>query len=101
LKPALATIAKSVHVPSMTLQLEIPDDALDSLSADGLSAAGVLKLEVAVALYQRGGVSVGKAREIAGVSRMEFETILSKRNIVRNYSGDDLASDVAWVRTTN
>ena len=70
----------------MTLQLEIPDGALDSLTADGLSAAGVLKLEVALALYQRGILSIGKAREIAGVSRMEFETILAARNIVRNYS---------------
>ncbi len=83
----------------MTLALEIPDDAVSSLGVPVRDASSVLKLELALALYQRGTVSIGAATQIAGVKRFEFEAALAEREIERNYNADDLASDHAWAKS--
>ena len=85
----------------MTLTLEIPDDAVFSLGTPGRDAASVLKLELALALYQRGALSIGAASQVAGLKRFEFEAALAEREIERNYGADDLASDAAWAKSTS
>ncbi|MEA3459719.1 MAG: UPF0175 family protein, partial [Chloroflexota bacterium] len=40
-----------------------------------------LKIEIALSLYEREEVSLGRAVEIAGVSREEFKEILASRGI--------------------
>lgn len=92
---------KGVHVPSMTLTLEIPDDAVCSLGNPGRDAASVLKLELALALYQRGALSIGAASQVAGLKRFEFEAALAEREIERNYGAEDRASDVAWAKSAS
>jgi len=42
-----------------------------------------LKIEIALSLYEREEVSLGRAVEIAGVSREEFKEILASRGIER------------------
>lgn len=54
-----------------------------------------LRLEIAIALYDRDVLSFGKARKLAGMSHFEFEKLLFDRNIPSKFTIDDLNSDIA------
>jgi len=41
---------------------------------------------------------LGKAAEMSGLKRGEFEAVLAERQASRTYSRDDLADDLASVR---
>ena len=47
-----------------------------------------LSLEAAVQLYREGEVTLGRAAEIAGITRWEFETLLVDRGIARSVTSD-------------
>jgi predicted HTH domain antitoxin len=74
--------------------LEIPRDVLDSAR---LSVAD-LKIELAVSLYAQRRLSVGKARELAGLSLWEFRQLLAARHIPVHYDETDLNDDVATLK---
>jgi predicted HTH domain antitoxin len=82
----------------MPLLIEISDEVLDALRLPREEVDGELRAELAAVLYARGALSLGKATEMARLSRWAFEDLLAKRNIVRNYSEDDLRHDLAWRR---
>ena len=73
--------------------LEIPQDILDAarLTVDEL------KVEV-VYLYAQGRLSIGKARELAGMTLWEFRQLLGSRRIPPHYDMADLGEDVATLR---
>jgi predicted HTH domain antitoxin len=80
----------------MSIQvLEIDQDILDSarLTADEAKA------ELAVHLYSRGRLSVGKAHELAGMSLWGFRQLLALRQISPHYDEDDLLADVATLQS--
>lgn len=56
------------------------------------------RVETAVRRYRDGEVSIGRATELAGVSRWRFLDILDDRGIEVNYTEDDLAADLEAVR---
>jgi len=74
--------------------LEIPRDVLDSarLSLDDV------KLELAVSLYAQHRLSIGKARELAGLSLWEFRQWLAARRVPAHYDEIDLAEDVTTLK---
>ena len=47
-----------------------------------------LSVEAAVQLYREGEVTLGRAAEIAGITRWEFETLLADRGIARSVTSD-------------
>lgn len=47
-----------------------------------------LSIEAAVQLYREGEITLGRAAEIAGLTRWEFETLLADRGVVRFVSPD-------------
>ena len=55
-----------------------------------------LQRELAVALYQRGILSSGKAAALAGMNRWEWEELLGARKIPRHYADEDLGQDIAY-----
>ncbi|MEM7736973.1 MAG: UPF0175 family protein [Deinococcota bacterium] len=69
--------------------LDIPQDILDAAQLTAEEA----KQELALSLYASGRLSVGKARELAGLSLWEFRQRLAARKIPVHYSVDDLADD--------
>ena len=71
--------------------IEIPQDVMD---ATRLSAAGI-KQELALALYAGRRLSLGKARELAGLSLWEFRQQLRLRHIGPHFGDDDLDEDLA------
>ena len=74
--------------------LHIPQEILDSarLTLDDL------RLELAVHLYREGRLSIGKARELAGMSLWGFRQILAARKIPPHYDVEGLEEDVATLR---
>jgi len=74
--------------------LEVPQDVLDSARL----TVPELKVEMAVYLYAQRRLSIGKARELAGMGLWEFRQVLASRHIPPHYDIDDLDADVAALR---
>ncbi len=74
--------------------LEVPQSILDSARL----TISDLKVEIAVYLYAQGRLSIGKARELAGMSLWEFRQLLASRRISPHYEEVDLNEDVATLR---
>ncbi len=74
--------------------ITIPQHILDSarLSVDEL------KQELAVSLYAQGRLSIGKARELAGMPLWTFRQLLASRGISPHYEVEDLEEDLATLR---
>ena len=53
-----------------------------------------LKVELAVQLYQQRRLSIGHARELAGMSLWEFRQLLASRRISPHYDVADLDEDL-------
>jgi predicted HTH domain antitoxin len=57
-----------------------------------------LRTELAVHLYQRQKLSLGKARELAGLSVWQFLQLLGSRSIPVNYDDEQFEEDVATLK---
>ena len=55
--------------------------------------------ELALALYWRGVLPLGKARQLAEMTRWQFEELLGQRRVARHYTEKDLAEDQAYARS--
>jgi predicted HTH domain antitoxin len=74
--------------------LEVSQDVLDSARL----TPAELKVEMAVHLYAQGRLSIGKARELAGMALWEFRQLLASRRIAPHYDEAELDEDVATLR---
>ena len=76
-------------------QIDIPQEILDSarLSPDQL------KQELAISLYAQRRLSIGKARELAGMSLWRFRQLLASRELPAHYDESDLFVDLDSVST--
>ena len=61
-------------------------------------SADEAKQELALSLYARGRLSVGKARELAGMSLWRFRQLLALRGVPPHYDVPDLEQDLATLR---
>jgi len=78
------------------LVLEVPEEVRRALRLPPDEVEGELRKELALALYQRGVLSLGKARVLARMTRWEFEDLLGRRKIPRHYTEQDLEEDLAY-----
>jgi len=78
----------------MSLMLEIPEEAVNAMRLPRGEVERELRKELALALYARGALSIGKSAEVAGLSRREFEAMLAQRRIERPYSSEELERDL-------
>jgi predicted HTH domain antitoxin len=74
------------------MTLEIPIEATKARTPEWAA------LHLAIGLYVSAEMSLGKAAEIASLTRDEFLEELRKRKISLNYSTDDLRADLKAVR---
>lgn len=80
----------------MSLTINIPDDIWQAIRLPETDRQGHLLIELAVSLYQRGILSLGKARSLAGMTKWEFHETLGKRKTERHYNQDDLDNDIEY-----
>lgn len=74
--------------------LELPPGVMEAarLTPDGL------KLELALTLYRQERLSFGKARELAGLSVIDFHCELGLRKIPIHYAIVDFEQDIATLK---
>ena len=82
----------------MSLQLAIPDSILRAIRLPEQRIEKELLCELAVSLYAQNLLSLGKARELAQLSKYEFGQLLAQRGIPRHYGAEELADDLAYAR---
>ena len=80
--------------------IDIPDDVLASMKLPEKDKERLLKIELAIALYQRGILSMGKARKLAGMSKWEFIDELARRKIERHYAVKELEEDISFAKSS-
>ena len=80
----------------MSVTLDIPDDLVERLRTDRAQAEAQLRLELAIALYRDGKLPPGRAAELAGLGRWEFENVLRDRQVLMPYTLTDLEHDIAY-----
>jgi predicted HTH domain antitoxin len=71
------------------MTLTIDDDILH---AARLSEAE-LRIEMAVALFQRESLTLALAADLAGLDRLQFQHVLASRQIPMHYTAEDLDED--------
>jgi predicted HTH domain antitoxin len=76
------------------LTLEVPSEVIDALKLPPEEAEGEIRHELALALYRRGVLSLGKARVLAQMTRWQFDQLLGERRVPRHYTASDLAEDI-------
>lgn len=74
--------------------IEIPQVILEAARMTSDAA----RRELAIALYAQGRLSLGKARELAGMALWELRQVLATRRIAPHYDMAALAEDVATLR---
>lgn len=82
----------------MSLVIEIPDEVANAIRLPAGEQNQLLKTELALALYARGILSFGKARELTAMNRIEFGLLLGRRGIPRHYTERDLEDDITYAR---
>ena len=78
-----------------TINIEFPFDILLTINESENELKKRIKISLAIQLYSQQKVTIGKASQIAGVSRFEFETILSEDKIpISNLDLEDVLGDI-------
>ena len=79
---------------SATVAIDIPREILH---VTRLSPAE-LKRELAIALFEQGKLSFGKARELAGMPPWQFQHLLASRSLEIHHGLDEYEQDLAALR---
>jgi predicted HTH domain antitoxin len=81
-------------ITNATYNLSISRDILDSARI----TIEELRLELAISLYVQRRLSIGKARELADKTLLEFRKILAARKIPVHYDASDLQDDLETIQ---
>ena len=79
----------------MPLQLEFSDEIQDALRIPPDEQEGRLRRELALRLYEKGLLSLGKARQLAGMEKWNFLLLLAQDGISRQYDKKELDRDLS------
>lgn len=82
----------------MSVTLDIPDDVMAALPVAESQRKPLLMLEIACALYARDLLSLGRAADLAGMTKMDFGAEVGRRGIARHYTATELEADLAYAR---
>ncbi|MFK7971638.1 MAG: UPF0175 family protein [Bacteroidia bacterium] len=66
---------------AQTISIDFPSDILLTINESEQELKKRIKLSLAIQLYSQLKITLGKASQIAGMSRLEFEATLSDMNI--------------------
>lgn len=76
------------------ISIDIPREVLHAAKM----STQELKQELAISLYEKGKLSFGKAREIAGMKIGAFQQLLGSRDIPVNYDVESYEEDLETLK---
>lgn len=79
------------------MSLVISDDIV---KASGFSESELL-LEIVIMLFQQDKISLGKASELLGMHRMQFQKLLAARGICVHYDVAEFQEDLKTLQETS
>jgi len=79
----------------MSIRLELTDEIGDALRIPPEEQEGRLRRELALRLYEKGLLSLGKARQVAGMEKWDFLLLIGQEGISRQYDKDEVDRDLA------
>ena len=82
-------------MPKMVL--EIPAELAEAMRLPPGEREARLRIELALRLYQKGILSLGNARRLAGLGKWEFLALLGEEGIPRHYDEEELDEDLKAV----
>ncbi|MGB3587922.1 MAG: UPF0175 family protein [Tunicatimonas sp.] len=81
------------------IHIELPADILLTLNENEMELKQQIKQALAIQLYSKKKVTLGKAAQIADLSRLAFENLLAENDIpISNLGLEDVLSDVEKLR---
>jgi len=84
----------------MSVQLEIEDEIVALMKIPLPEVKQELTKELAFGLYNRWALPMGKARQMAGLTKREFLDELAYRGIRRHYTREDLSEDIDYAQSS-
>ena len=81
---------------SMSITLDIDEQAVASLPLHPGELERCMQIELACRFYAKGWLSLGQAARFAKLDRFAFGVELGERGIPRQYGLDDLETDLAY-----
>lgn len=79
---------------TQTISIDFPSDILLALNENETELKKDIKISLAIRLYRLEKLTIGKAAQLSGLSRYDFETLLSEHEIpISNLSLDDVLGD--------
>lgn len=76
------------------ITIDFPSDILLTLNRNENELRQDIKLALAIRLYRLQKLTIGKAAQIAGLSRLDFETMLSENEVpISNLTIEDITGD--------
>ena len=83
----------------MSLTLEIPDEVSEALRWPPPERKARLQLELAISLYAQQILGLGKAAELAGLTRWELNDVMAGRGVPMHFSEREMTEDSAYARS--
>ena len=77
-----------------TLKIEIEEDVLFDLKIPKDRWSEELKKELAIQLCREKLISIGNARRLAGMEKIDFHFLLGERKVPRHYDLGDYRTDL-------
>ncbi|MDT0644996.1 UPF0175 family protein [Zunongwangia sp. F363] len=82
-----------------TISVDFPTDILLALNESENDLKKRIKIMLAIQLYKAQKLTIGKAAQLSGLSRLEFETELSKNKIsISSLTEKDVLKDIEKLR---
>jgi predicted HTH domain antitoxin len=82
----------------VTVTVDLPRSVCTAMGAREAELAHLIREVLAVELYRAGRLSLGKAAEVAGVTRFEMMQVLAKHDVWLAYDVHDAAADWETLR---
>jgi predicted HTH domain antitoxin len=80
---------------TLTISIDFPSDILLSLNETEDELKQGIKTSLAMRFYSLQKLTIGKAAQLSGLTRFEFETLLSENKIpISNLSIEDVIDDI-------
>jgi predicted HTH domain antitoxin len=80
---------------TQSISIDFPNDILLAINESESDLKKRIKIILAIQLYKSQKITIGKAAQISGLTRLEFEKTLSDNNIsISNLDEKDILSDI-------